>query len=43
VSIGNFSNNGTGADVSYCAFPVKDGMTYRLQGGISAAYWGEFR
>lgn len=43
VSIGNFSNNGTGATTIYCAFLVKDGMTYRLQGGTSAAYWGELR
>jgi hypothetical protein len=43
ASIGNFANNGTGATVLYCPFPVKDGMTYRLQGGVSAAYWGEFR
>lgn len=43
TSIGNFANNGTGASVFYCAFPVKAGMTYRLQGGTSAAYWGELR
>ena len=43
VSIGNFANNGTGSTVIYCAFPVKDGMTYRFQGGTSAAYWGELR
>jgi len=43
TSIGNFANNGTGASVSYCAFPVKADMTYRLQGGTSAAYWGELR
>lgn len=43
LSIGNFANNGTGGTVAYCAFPVKDGMTYRLQGGTSVAYWGEFR
>lgn len=43
LSIGSFANNGTGASVFYCSFPVKDGITYRLQGGTSAAYWGEFR
>lgn len=43
VSSASVGNNGSGANIVMFSFPVKDGGTYRINGGTSAGYWSELR
>ncbi|MHC8366307.1 hypothetical protein ACYZT9_10585 [Pseudomonas sp. ZT5P21] len=43
VSSASIGNNGSGANIILFSFPVKDGQTYRINGGTSAGYWSEMR
>lgn len=43
VSVGSFSNNGSGANVGGFSIFVPNGSTYRVNGGASVSRWVEMR
>lgn len=43
VTIGSWSNNGSGSNINFIVFPVPAGATYRIGGGSSVGTWSELR